>query len=306
MTQLFGIASVQIQTVPWDLDATLKRMEQHLQFIKDIYPWVNLACFPELCSYGIEPFEPASLTFDKRNKAEEIPGPLSDRLSQMAKHYQVWLSPGSIYEREADVIYNTAPIFSPQGELVARYRKLFPWRPFETTASGRDFCTFEIPNIGCFGLMICYDGWFPEVIRTLIWKGAEVIIHPTLTYTIDRSPDLVVIQSHAILNQCYMINTNAAQSAAAGRSIIVDPNGRVLQQAGPGEEILTEVIDLDLVRQVREFGTLGLDQHLKQIRDFEGEFPIYTEGIKNGKLFQTLGPIKMVKNIKDGFKSPKA
>lgn len=293
MTRLFGIAAVQIKTVPWDLDATLKRMEQHLQLIKDIYPWVNLACFPELCPYGIEPIKPISIDFDKNKVAEEVPGPLSNRLGQMAKRYQVWLSPGSIYEREGETIYNTAPIYSPEGELFTKYRKIFVWRPIETTASGRDFCTFEIPGIGFFGLMICNDGWFPEVIRTLVWKGAEVIIHPTLTFTIDRTPDLVVIQSHAILNQCYMINTNAAQSAGVGRSIIVDPNGRIAQLANAEEEVLTEVLDLDLVRQVREFGTLGLDQHLKQFRDFEGEFPIYTEGIKNGKLFQTLGPLKM-------------
>jgi formamidase len=305
MTELFGIAAVQIQTVPWDLDSTLKRMEQHLQLIRDIYPWVNLACFPELCPYGIEPHKPASLIFESGKVAEEIPGPLSNRLSQMAKHYHVWLSPGSIYEREGDAIYNTAPIYSPQGELVAKYRKLFPWRPIETTASGRDFCTFDIPKIGRFGLMICNDGWFPEVIRTLVWKGAEVIIHPTLTFTIDRSPDLIVIQAHAILNQCYMININAASTAGVGRSIIVDPNGRILQQAVSVEEILVEVIDLDLVRQVREFGTLGLDQHLKQLRDFEGEFPIYTQGIRNGKLFQTLGPIQMPKNFQDRFKPSK-
>ncbi len=300
MTTLFGIAGVQMHPVPWNTDGTLKRMEQHLQLICDSYPWINLVCFSELCSHGIAPFEPAPPGCGWGVGAEEIPGPITNRLSQMASRFKIWLSPGSIYENEGSEVYNTAPIYSPTGELIVKYRKLFPWRPFETVAPGKEFCTFEIPGIGCFGLLICYDGWFPEVIRTLVWKGAEVIIHPTLTYTVDRRVDLTVVQSHAILNQCYMINVNSA-IAGAGRSIFVDPNGRVLQQAGMGEDILLEMIDLDLVRQVREFGTFGLDQHLKQLRDFEGEFPIYAHGIRNGKLFQNLKPLRTPQDLQSKF-----
>jgi formamidase len=297
MTNLFGIAAVQMQVVPWDPARTMDRMEDQLAYIQRTFPWVSLVCFPELCPTGAAPTErqPPGVMWD--SSAEEIPGSITERLAGMARHFQVWLQPGSLYERAGDSIYNTALVFSPQGELVARYRKLFPWRPWETTAPGRDFCTFDIPKVGCFGLCICYDGWFPEVIRTLTWMGAEVILHPSLSSTIDRPAELILEQAHAIFNQCYMVNPNLAPAGGTGRSIIVDPHGRILQQAGTHQEIMIEMLDLDLVRQTRELGSVGLNQHLKQLRDFEGEFPIYSQGIRQGRLFGNLGPLELVRSL---------
>jgi formamidase len=297
MANLFGIAAVQMQVVPWDADKTMERMEQRLEYIRRTFPWVRLVCFPELCPTGYTPMDPKppGCTWDAT--AEVIPGPLTERLAAMARRHQVWFQPGSIYERDGDVVYNTAQVFSPQGELVTRYRKVFPWQPWEGLTGGREFCVFDVSDVGCFGLCICYDGWFPEVIRTLIWMGAEVILHPSLTSTVDRSAELVIEQAHSIFNQCYMINANAALTAGGGRSTVVDPNGRVLQQAGTNEEILTEMIDLDLVRQVRELGTNGLNQHLKQLRDFDGEFPIYTQGVRKGEMFQNLGPLCLPRDL---------
>jgi formamidase len=297
MANLFGIAAVQMQVVPWDAEKTMERMEQRLWYIRQVFPWVRLVCFPELCPTGTAPLEPHPPGHTWDVTAEIIPGPLTEQLATMARRHEVWLQPGSIYERDGDALYNTALVFSPQGELVTRYRKMFPWRPWETLAGGHEFCTFDIPDVGRFGLCICYDGWFPEVIRTLIWMGAEVIIHPSLTGTVDRSAELIIEQSHAILNQCYMINTNTAPTTGAGRSILIDPNGRILQQAGTPDLILTEMIDLDLVRQVRELGSIGLNQHLKQLRDFEGQFPVYTQGIRQGEMFRNLGPLRLPRDL---------
>jgi len=300
MTNLLGVAAVQMQVVPWDADETMRRMDWRLDHIRRTFPWVSLVCFPELCPVGVAPMDPPPPGRAWDAVAEEVPGPLTERLAEMARRHRVWLQPGSIYEREGDAVYNTALVFSPQGELVARYRKMFPWRPWEGLAGGQEFCTFDIPGIGCIGLCICYDGWFPEVVRTLVWMGAEVILHPSLTGTVDRSAELVIEQAHAIFNQCYMVNVNAAPTAGCGRSIIVDPNGRVLQQADGHEAVLTEMIDLDLVRQVREVGSLGLNQHLKQLRDFKGRFPVYTQGIGQGPLFRSLGPLRLPRDLNSG------
>lgn len=293
MANLFGIATVQMQVAPWNSKKTLARMEQRLRYIRSSLPSISLICFPELSPPGVTLLEPPPAGQRWDITAEQIPGPLTERLAEMARRHRVWLQPGSIYERDGDVIYNTGLVFSPDGELVAHYRKMFPWRPWEDLASGHEFCVFDIPDVGRFGLCICYDAWFPEVLRTLTWMGAEVILHPTLTNTVDRKAELVIEQAHAIFNQCYMITANAAPTAGCGRSLIVDPNGRILQQAGTQEEILTEVIDLDLVQQVRELGTLGLNQHLKQLRDFDGDFPIYTQDMRSGPLFQSLGPLHL-------------
>jgi formamidase len=134
-----------------------------------------------------------------------------------------------------------------------------------------------------------------------VWKGAEVILHPALTTTSDRDAEVIIEQAMAILNQCYMIDVNAVGDIGGGRSLIVDPNGRILQQAGTHEEILTQVLDLDLVRHIREHGTLGLNQLLKQLRDFDangGEFPPYREGLPLGEGIRHLGRLQSHESIR--------
>ena len=114
--------------------------------------------------------------------SHRIPGPLTERLGAIAARSKRWLQPGSIYERSGRNTYNTALLFAPNGELVLRYRKLFPWMPFETSTPGTDPPgVASIPRVGTVGLMICYDGWFPEVARGLALAGAEAILAPTMT-----------------------------------------------------------------------------------------------------------------------------
>ena len=145
---------------------------------------------------------------------------------------------------------------------------MFTWRPFEPYAVGTEAPpVFSIPNVGKVGVMICYDGWFPEMARSLALRGAEVIAHPTLTSTPDREEELVMARANAIANQCYVINPNAVVTVGGGRSIGVDPEGRVLFEAGSGEEFIPEVLDLERVQTVRERGTRGLNRLLHHVRD---------------------------------------
>jgi formamidase len=108
--------------------------------------------------------------------------------------------------------------------------------------------------------MTCYDGWFPEVARGLAVRGAEGIIQPSLTSTPDREEELVLARANAIVNQCFVMNVNAASTVGGGRSIGVDPEGRVLFQAGEGEALIPEVLDLDRTAVVRRHGTRGLNR----------------------------------------------
>ena len=174
--------------------------------------------------------------------------------------------PGTVFERAQDGrLHNTALAISPRGELVARYRKVFPWEPHEECAPGDSFVTFDIPDVGRVGMAICYDGNFPETFRQLAWMGAEVVLQPTLTTTSDRDAEVVLARANAIANQLYVVNLNGAAPAALGRSLIVDPEGIVRLQAGDGEELLTDVLDLDAVARVREFGTAGVSRMWEQI-----------------------------------------
>lgn len=289
MSRLFGIAGVQIAPVPYDREATLNKIESVVAQISATLSWVDMFCFPELILDALAPFVPGG---DKKPKPESIPGPTTDRLCALAARHHKWLIPGSISESDGNAIYNTAVVISPTGQIVARYRKIFPWHPLEICTPGDTFCVFDVLAVGRFGLCICYDMWFPEVARTLSWMGAEVILHPSLTATSDRSQELIISQANAIFNQCYFIDVNATGSYGGGRSILVDPDGRVLQQADQHESILTEILDLDRVTRARELGTLGLSQTWKALRDNPVYFPPYAEGIAASSMIQALGPMR--------------
>jgi formamidase len=185
----------------------------------------------------------------------------------VAARAERWICAGSVFEKDGRDVYNTALVFDPEGRLVVRYRKLFPWQPFEGTKPGRAAApVFEVPGMGKLGVMICYDGWFPEVARGLALGGAELILHPTLTTSPDREQELVLARANAIANQCYVLNVNAVPSLGGGRSIGVDPEGRVLFDLGQTEEFVVEAIDLDRVATVRRLGTRGLNRVLHHLR----------------------------------------
>lgn len=304
MTRLFGIAGVQMSVVPWDKEATVAKMIDAVQQISLNFPWVQMIVFHELAAPGLVQFVSADSPDIWKRNAEPIPGPTTERFAQIARKTRKWLLPGSFYERDHDGYYNTAVVISPEGEIVAKYRKMFPWLPYESgVKAGQEFCVFDVPDVGRFGVAICYDLWFPEVARTLAWMGAEVILQPTMTPTSDRDLELVMMQANAIFNQCYLISVNGVGPYGGGRSLIVDPDGRVLQQASAHDTILTETLDLDHVTRTREYGTIGLAQTLKQLRDSSVVFPVYQEGMVRGGSFAQLGPLAFHRDLHSFLKA---
>jgi predicted amidohydrolase len=263
MARPLHVVGVQSAPVAGDPDATLDKLEHTVRMLDATLPRTQLYLFPELFLTGDHPFHRSSPV---ERTAHRIPGPLTRRLGAIAARSRRWLQPGSIHERSGRHVYNTALLFAPTGELVLRYRKLFPWMPYETSDPGTappEVTT--IPRVGTVGMMICYDGWFPEVPRGLALAGAEAILAPTMTSTPDREEELVLARANAIVNQCYVLNVNAALTVGGGRSVGVDPEGRVLFEGGSGEEIFPEVLDLDRVRTVRERGTRGMNRMLRQL-----------------------------------------
>ena len=297
MTRLFGIAGVQMSVKAWDMDATFEKMSDIALNIRKQMPWVNMVVYHELVVPGLVQFKtPVDVDWWKKNSGS-IPGPQTDRLCELARKTRQWLVPGSMWEMEDGKMYNTSVVISPDGDIVAKYRKMFPWLPYEAgTTPGDEFCVFDIPGVGRFGLCICYDMWFPEVARTLAWMGAEVIIQPTLTPTSDRELELVMARANALFNQCYFVSINGVGTWGGGRSTIIDPDGRILQQAGTNQTFMTEMLDLDHTTRTREYGTLGLAQTLKQLRDSGQTFPAYgNNGLANGG-FDKLGKLAFHQN----------
>jgi predicted amidohydrolase len=275
----FAIAGIQMTVSAFEENIT--RMGHYVAHVKQRFPWVSMVVFSELAAYGPSPL-----------KAEPMPGAAEDRLCSIAAKHGVWLVPGSLFERRDGLIYNTAPVINPQGEVVARFSKLFPFLPYEKgITAGNQFVVFDVPGAGRFGITICYDMWFPETTRTLAAMGAEVILHPTMTDTIDRELELAIARSSAATNQVYFFDINGVGDGGVGRSIVIDPSGYVLHQAGGGAEIIPVEIDFDKVRHEREHGLRGLGQPLKSFRDRACDFPVYQRDAGVDAYLHTLGPL---------------
>ena len=299
MSRLLGIAGVQMSVVARDADATFEKMANIALNIHKQFPWINMVVYHELVVPALEQFvTPEDKDWWKKNSGP-VPGPQTDRLCSLARKTRQWIVPGSMWEIDDGKMYNTSVVISPDGDIVAKYRKMFPWLPYEAgTEAGDEFCVFEIPEVGRFGLCICYDMWFPEVARQLAWMGAEVIIQPTLTPTSDRPLELVMARANALFNQCYFVSVNGIGTWGGGRSTIIDPDGRILQEAGTSQTFMTEMIDLDHTTRTREYGTLGLGQTLKQLRDSGHTFPMYENGKLREGSFKNLGELVLHRNLK--------
>ncbi len=225
--------------------------------------------------------------------AEPLDGPRIRSLSRLAAELGVWLIPGSVPELGDDGrVYNTAVVFDPRGDLVADYRKVFPWRPFEKWAAGSVFKVFDMPGIGRGGLSICYDAWFPESTRSVAWMGAEFVVNVVKTTGPDRKQERILAQANAISNQVFMLSVNAAGPVGAGGSIASDPEGTVvagLPTDQPG--LITVQIDLDDVTRVRQGGTEGLNRMWSQMArgDPRVDLPIYS-GYIDPTTWQPKGP----------------
>ena len=262
------------------IHSNVEMMKLKLDITMNLYPWVEMVVFSELCGYG-----------PLLHTAQEVPGEFEQEMRHMAKKYGIWLLPGSIFEKRDGLIYNTATVINPQGEVVKRYSKMFPFYPYEVGVTpGEEFCVFDVPNVGRFGVSICYDMWFPETIRTLSVMGAEVILHPTLTGTIDREIELSIARAMASVNQCFLFDVNGLDTGGSGCSIVCGPDGRVLYQAGSTEEIIPIELDIERVKRSRELGILRLGQPLKSFRDHIGNFGIYKPGVPLPYL-DSLGPL---------------
>ncbi len=260
MSRLLGVGGVQLRVVPFDPEATWDRAARLVGQLTGTWRWIDLVLLPELSLHAVASFAAGTPRDWMERVAEPVPGPTTERLAALAKRRGVWLVPGSLYEREGDTVYNTAVVLGPDGELVASYRKLFPWTPHERVEPGREPCVLELPGTGTLGLCICYDIWFPEVARSLAMRGAEAILHPSLTTTWDRHLELVLARAAAIANQAYLLDVNGPGEVGGGRSVFVGPDGDVLHQAGAGEEVFARQIDLDQVQRTRSTGTLGLNR----------------------------------------------
>lgn len=275
-----GLAAIQLAG---QKTGNLDLVEDEIRTTARRFPWVELITLGELAIHGA-----------KTDAAEEPGGPTITRLQAIAKDIGVWLVPGSIYERSDEGVSNVAPVINPAGELVASYAKMFPFLPYEKdVAPGRDYCVFDMPGKGRVGLAICYDMWFPEVIRTLAGMGAEIILLPTMTNTIDRDVELSIARANAAINQCYFIDVNVSGEQGNGRSVFYGPGGELIHECGAAREVVALELDFEQVRRARSRGWHGLGQVLKSFRDSDVRFPLHEKASERQGRMHELGPLSM-------------
>ncbi|GHJ40337.1 carbon-nitrogen family hydrolase [Streptomyces sp. TS71-3] len=234
----------------------------------------DLVVLPELWTVGAFAYESFA------SGAEPLRGPTYEIMAKAASDAGVWLHAGSVPERGPagdgeggpgpgpgsgsgsgegspgsgeGTLYNTSLVFSPDGELAASYRKIhrFGFDKGEAVlmGAGSELVTVRLPE-ATVGMATCYDLRFPEMFRSLVDEGAEVLVVPAGWPERRRAHWTVLAQARAVENQSYVLACGTAGTHAgvpqAGHSIAVDPWGEVLGEAGAGEEILT--VDLDPAR----------------------------------------------------------
>ncbi|MEU9701869.1 carbon-nitrogen family hydrolase [Streptomyces sp. NPDC047981] len=213
----------------------------------------DLVVLPELWPMGAFAYESFAA------ESEPLRGPTYDAMAAAARDAGVWLHAGSIVEAAEGALYNTSLVISPSGDLAASYRKIhrFGFDKGEAVmmAAGEKLVTFTAPEL-TFGVGTCYDLRFPELFRGLVDAGAEAFVVPAGWPARRRAHWTLLARARAVENQAYMLACGTAGTHAgveqAGHSIVVDPWGEVLAEAGPGEEILRVELDAERVTTTRE------------------------------------------------------
>ena len=171
--------------------------------------------------------------------AETIPGPTTEYFGGLAKQHALHIAV-SLYERDGHLVYNTAVLLSPAGQLLGKYRKVcLPHGEVEKgVAPGADYPVFQT-KFGKVGLMICYDGFYPEVARALTANGAEVIAWPVW------GCDPLLARARACENRVYVVSSTFTDPKMDWMvSAVIDPTGKVVAQAKERGSVVVHEADL--------------------------------------------------------------
>lgn len=194
--------------------------------------------------------------------SEEIPGPITKMMQSLAKELGVVIC-APIYERVGrSVYYNSAAMIDADGRFLGVYRKnhiplntIF-YEKLYFKPGNLGYPVFET-QFGKIGIIICHDRHYPEGARCSALNGAEILLVPSATPKASLSVKVweKELMGHAIFNEFFVAGLNRTGKEGDytyyGRSVICDPVGEIMAQAGEGEEILTADCDLDIITERR-------------------------------------------------------
>lgn len=226
--------------------------------------------------------------------AEPIPGPSTEFYGTLAQQHGIVLVTSLFERRAAGLYHNTAVVFEKDGSIAGKYRKMhIPDDPayyekFYFTPGDLGFRPIRT-SVGCLGVQVCWDQWYPEGARLMALAGAEILIYPTaIGYESSDTPEeqerqreawTTVQRGHAVANGLPVIAVNrtghepdpSGQTAGIqfwGSSFVAGPQGEMLYRAPVTEEV-NEVVEVDLRRSenVRRWWPFLRD---RRIEHFDG------------------------------------
>lgn len=228
----------------------------------------KLIVFPEIFYHPYELKKIPSL-------AEEN-GETLEILKECAKKLGIFLCPGTIAVIEDGRRYNRSYLISPKGKVLLVHSKCHMFDVSFKDLKAKESAVFDAGNelktvrteLGTVGLLVCYDIRFPEAARKLALDGAEILIVPAAFNNVTGPAHWdVIFRARAIENQFYTVAASPARDMKAtykayGHSMIIDPWGSVLSEAGIHEKIIYAELDPERLADVR--GRLPLLKHRRE------------------------------------------
>ncbi len=220
----------------------------------------EMVILPEMfnCPYDTKKFKAYAESSENSKSLKAV--------SNAAKNHGVYLVAGSIPELLDGKIYNSCFIFDRKGQIIDVHRKMhlfdvdipdIEFKESDTITAGNKVTVVDIDPIK-IGVAICYDMRFPELFRLMALKDADIMVVPgAFNMTTGPAHWKTTVRARAIDNQTYVAAASPARNknlsyVAYGHSIVVDPWGKVIEEAGYGEEIIYSTIDISYLKNVRE------------------------------------------------------
>lgn len=228
------------------------------------------------------------------DQAEPIPGPSTEFFGALAKQLGVVIVTSLFERRAAGLYHNTAVVLEKNGSIAGKYRKMhIPDDPayyekFYFTPGDLGFHPIQT-SVGCLGVLVCWDQWYPEAARMMALQGAELLIYPTaIGFESSDSQDeqerqreawTAVQRGHAVANGLPVVTVNRVGHEEDpshqtngiqfwGSSFVAGPQGEMLFRASKDEEVSTVVeVDMQRCEQVRRWWPFLRD---RRIENYDG------------------------------------
>jgi predicted amidohydrolase len=246
-----------------DSEPASDRIARVLALVKE-QAGADLVVLPELWipgAFGYHGYEAS---------ATALPGAVITALGALARNIGAHILAGTVIERDRDDLHNTAVLISPEGDVVHTYRKVhlfgFDHGEAEMLTPGGDVSTYALPGLTTLGMTTCYDLRFPELYRLLLDADAQLVVVPAGWPAARLDHWLLLLRARALEDQLFVVGCNQVGTQEgvelAGHSVVVDPWGRIVAEAGTDEEVLSVDIDLALVPKIRAEFPVLLDRRL--------------------------------------------